>query len=210
MRPNEIRQQHDGRHGGTEGFDPESWRRDFDPSGRRGRRGRGPGRGRGRGGFGPGFGPGGFGPGRRANRGDVRAAILALLAEEPMHGYQIISVLDERTDGAWKPSPGSVYPTLQMLEDEGLVRAEASGGKNVFHLTDAGREAAEAGESAPWEAVAGDAAAVDFRRTISQLVMAFKQVAQTGTPDQVQRAGVVLNDARKALYGILAEDVESS
>ena len=148
-------------------------------------------------------------PAPRMGRGDVRTAILVSLTEAPMHGYQIIQAIEARTNGAWKPSPGSVYPTLQMLEDEGLVRAEATGGKNVFHLTDAGREAADEGESAPWEAVAGDAATVDLRRTIGQLVMAFKQVAQTGTPDQVQRAGVILNDARKALYGILAEDVES-
>jgi len=125
-----------------------------------------------------------------------------------MHGYQIISELEERTGGAWKPSPGSVYPTLQMLEDEGLVRPEADGGKNVFHLTDAGREVAEAGDAAPWEAVAGDATANDLRRTFGQLVMAFKQVAQTGTPDQLERATKILNDARKAIYGILAEDAE--
>ena len=210
MRPNENRQQYQQHDGGPDGFAPDAWRQAFDPSGRRGRRGRGPGRGRGRGGFGPGFGPGAFGPGRRANRGDVRAAVLALLAEAPMHGYQIISELDERTGGAWKPSPGSVYPTLQMLEDEGLVRSEAEGGKNVFHLTGSGTEAAAAGEAAPWEAVAGDAAAGDLRRTIAQLAMAFKQVAQTGTPDQIQRATAVLNDARKALYGILAEDIEPS
>jgi len=139
----------------------------------------------------------------------VRAAILALLAEEPMHGYQIISELDQRTGGAWKPSPGSVYPTVQMLEDEGLVRAEAEGGKNVVHLTEAGREAAAAGEPAPWEAVAGDAGQLALRNNLGGLIAAFKQVAQTGSPDQVQRASTVLNDARKALYGILAEDLPS-
>ena len=199
---------------GPDGFDPWMWRSSFAPSGRRGRRGRGPGRGGpgrggpGRGGFGPGR--GGFAPGgRRANRGDVRAAILALLAEEPMHGYQIISELDQRTGGAWKPSPGSVYPTVQMLEDEGLVRAEAEGGKNVVHLTEAGREAAAAGEPAPWEAVAGDAGQLALRNNLGGLIAAFKQVAQTGSPDQVQRASTVLNDARKALYGILAEDLPS-
>lgn len=178
-----------------------------DPMLREGRRSRGAGRGHGRG---QGR-RGGYGPGaRRANRGDVRAAILALLGQEPMHGYQVISEIDERTGGAWKPSPGSVYPTLQMLEDEGLVRSEATGGKNVFHLTETGREAAEAGEAAPWDAVAGDAAAVDVRRTIGQLGMAFRQVVQVGTAEQVQRASAILNDARKAIYGILAEDVEES
>jgi DNA-binding PadR family transcriptional regulator len=155
--------------------------------------------------MGHGFGGRGFG-GRRAGRGDVRAAILALLLEQPMHGYQVISELDERTGGVWKPSPGSVYPTLQMLEDEGLVAADADGGKKVFRLTDDGRAAAEAGESAPWEAVVGDAGQLGLRQNIGQLLAAFKQVAQTGTPEQIERARTVLNDARKALYGILAED----
>jgi DNA-binding PadR family transcriptional regulator len=206
MRPHDMRQHR----GATPGGVADGWRDGYGPSGRRGRFGRGPARGMGRrGGFGPGFGPGFGRGGRRANRGDVRAAVLALLKEQPMHGYQIITELEERTAGAWKPSPGSVYPTLQLLEDEGLVRAEAEGGKNVFHLTDAGREAAEAGEEAPWEAVAGDAAAMDLRRLIGQLAMAFGQVVETGTPDQIQRARDVLNDARKALYGILAEDVET-
>ena len=173
-----------------------------DPFGRRVGRGRpirGSGRGRGRGGY-------RSRSGGRANRGDVRAAVLALLAEQPMHGYQIISELDERTGGAWKPSPGSVYPTLQMLADEGLVRSEPEGGKNVFHLTDSGRRTAAEGDSAPWDAVAGDGATVDVRRTIAQLAMAFKQVTHTGTVDQVERATRILNDARKAIYGILAED----
>lgn len=173
-----------------------------DPFGRRVGRGRpirGSGRGRGRGGY-------RSRSGGRANRGDVRAAVLALLAEAPMHGYQIISELDERTGGAWKPSPGSVYPTLQMLADEGLVRSEPEGGKNVFHLTDSGRRAAAEGDSAPWNAVAGDGATVDVRRTIAQLAMAFKQVTHSGTVDQVERATRILNDARKAIYGILAED----
>jgi len=132
--------------------------------------------------------------------------VLALLAEQPMHGYQIISELDARTGGAWKPSPGSVYPTLQMLADEGLVRSEPEGGKNVFHLTDSGRRTAAEGDSAPWDAVAGDGATVDVRRTIAQLAMAFKQVTHTGTADQLERATRILNDARKAIYGILAED----
>ena len=103
---------------------------------RRHRRGR---YGHGRGGFGGGpF----FGPGRRAGRGDIRAAILTLLAEEPMHGYQVIQVISERSGGNWTPSPGSVYPTLQQLEDEGLIEAAASeSGRRVFALTDDGRAA---------------------------------------------------------------------
>ena len=90
------------------------------------------------------YGPG-YAFGRRAGRGDIRAAILALLAEQPMHGYQIIQELTERTGGVWRPSPGSVYPTLQQLEDEELVRETASdSGKRVYELTDAGREQAAA------------------------------------------------------------------
>ncbi len=133
--------------------------------------------------------------------------MLALLADEPMHGYQVITELAERTHGGWKPSPGSVYPTLQMLADEGLVRAEAEGGRNVFHLTDDGRVAAAAVGPAPWEEFVGDGRGVDVRRAIAQIAMAFQQVVDTGTPDQVERSRGVLNDARKALYGILAEDV---
>lgn len=179
----------------------------FDPPGPRFRRGRGPGgpgRGR-RGGHGFG-GRGSFPGGHKASRGDVRAAILALLAEQPMHGYQMIAELDERTGGVWKPSPGSVYPTLQMLEDEGLVRPDADGGKKVFHLTDDGRAAAEQGDTAPWEAVVGDAAHVGLRNTAVGVMSAAVQVSQAGTPEQIERARAILNGARKSLYGLLAED----
>ena len=89
--------------------------------------------------FGPGFGPG-FGRGQRARRGDVRAALLALLAEEPRNGYQLMQEIERRTEGVWRPSPGSVYPALQQLEDEGLVRAQEGGGRKLFELTDDGRE----------------------------------------------------------------------
>ena len=123
-----------------------------------------------------------------------------------MHGYQMISELDERTGGAWSPSPGSVYPTLQLLEDEGLVEPTAEGGKKVFHLTDAGSEAAAAGDPAPWEAASGDVTQMALGQAVRSLMAAFQQVARTGTVDQIGRATVVINDARKALYGILAED----
>ena len=106
------------------------------------------------GGYGPGgYGTGGYGGhgrGRMTRRGDVRAAILALLAEKPMHGYQVISELDARTEGRWRPSAGSIYPTLQLLEDEGLVTGEESGGKRRFSLTDAGRADAEEIDRPPW------------------------------------------------------------
>ena len=116
------------------------------------------GRGRHRGGgpFGFGFpGPGGpFGRPQRARRGDVRAALLTLLAEEPRNGYGLMQEIERRSDGVWRPSPGSVYPALQQLEDEGLVRSEEREGRRTFHLTDAGRQAAQAAgaEGAPWDA----------------------------------------------------------
>jgi DNA-binding PadR family transcriptional regulator len=153
-------------------------------------------------GHGPRFG------GHKARRGDIRAAILALLAEAPMHGYQIIQELTERTEGVWRPSPGSVYPTLQQLEDEDLIVPSASEtGKRVFELTDAGREAA-ASAPVPWEAVAGEAddALVDLRELAMQVMAATRQVASAGTAAQLEAAQGILRDARKALYRLLADD----
>src|ERR1700761_296990 len=105
-------------------------------------------------GFGGGFGGRGRG-GPRARRGDVRAAVLALLADRPMHGYEMIKEIEERSDGAWTPSAGSIYPMLQLLEDEGLIRGEDSDGKRRFSLTDSGRaeQAEKADAVAPWDAV---------------------------------------------------------
>jgi DNA-binding PadR family transcriptional regulator len=161
-----------------------------------------------------GFGPmGGFGPsargGGRARRGDVRAAILALLADEPMHGYQVIQELSDRTEGAWRPSPGSIYPTLQMLEDEGLVEAHEQEGKRVFSLTEQGRAEVEARSGpAPWEDASGDADEPrwQLREAFFQLAAAAMQVGTTGTSEQIERAKASLTDARKALYAILSED----
>lgn len=150
----------------------------------------------------------GFGPGR-ARRGDVRTAVLRLLAEQPMHGYQIIQELGERSGGAWSPSAGSVYPTLQLLADEGLVTAEETSGKKVFSLTEAGTEAvaALADQPAPWEeAAVGDAAASDYREAAGKLMQAVFQIGKSGTKEQREASLEVLNDARKKLYAILAED----
>ena len=150
----------------------------------------------------------GYAFGRRAGRGDIRAAILALLAEQPMHGYQIIQELTERTGGAWRPSPGSVYPTLQQLEDEELVRETASeSGKRVYELTDAGREQASA-TTAPWTAAAdeNDEALVALRDLVHQVLAATRQVAQAGSAAQLEAAQAVLRDARRSLYRLLAED----
>jgi DNA-binding PadR family transcriptional regulator len=152
-------------------------------------------------------GPGGA-FGRRAGRGDIRAAILALLAEQPMHGYQIIQELAERTGGVWRPSPGSVYPTLQQLEDEELVRETASdSGKRVYELTEAGREQASQAPT-PWTAVAaeGDDGLVALRDLAHQVLAATRQVAHAGSAAQIEAAQAVLRDARKSLYRLLAED----
>ncbi|MEV0403420.1 PadR family transcriptional regulator [Actinoallomurus sp. NPDC050550] len=162
-------------------------------------------------GFGPGFGPRGRGGrgGRRMKRGNVRAAILALLAERPMHGYEMIQELANRTGGIWRPSPGSVYPTLQLLEDEGLISGQESSGKKLFALTDEGRgEAESAGRTPPWAEVTEDAgaAATHVHTAMGQLMMAIRQVMHAGNEDQRERALDVINDARRRLYGILADD----
>ena len=151
-----------------------------------------------------------FGGGRRAGRGDIRAAILALLSEESMHGYQIIRELSDRTGGAWTPSPGSVYPTLQQLEDEELVEEQKSeSGRRVYALTAAGRAQADAlPKPAPWEAAAAAAHGEegDLRGLVFQVLGAVRNVAMAGTPAQIEAAQEVLRSARKSLYRILAED----
>jgi DNA-binding PadR family transcriptional regulator len=156
--------------------------------------------------------PGFLGRGPRAGRGDVRAAILALLAEQPMHGYQIMRELGERSGGVWRPSPGSIYPTLQQLEDEELVRPETGdAGRRVFALTDAGKEAqkAAAGGPAPWDEVGveGDASALELRDLVGQVVNAARQVLHAGEASQIAQAKDVLRETRRKLYRILAEDV---
>jgi DNA-binding PadR family transcriptional regulator len=161
--------------------------------------------------FGGGFrGPGGW-RGARAGRGDVRAAVLALLAEQPVNGYQIMQELARRSRGIWRPSPGSVYPALQQLEDEGLVRAEEQEGRRVFLLTDAGRTYVEEHRgdlTAPWEAVSEgvDQGMVELRDLAFSVAGAVMQVAQAGTDAQLDQAKQVLTDSRRALYRILADE----
>ena len=125
-----------------------------------------------------------LGPGPRAGRGDIRAAILALLVEGPMHGYQIMRELSERTGGVWRPSPGSVYPTLQQLQDEALVSSvETESGRRTFELTEEGRRAAAELETpAPWETVAdeSESAGVELRDLVFQVIAAARQVVQAG------------------------------
>ncbi len=204
----------------------EEWADPRDPRGHRGhRRGRvrvGPGWGSGpefglRGGpFGPPFGPPRFGGrGPRVRRGDVRAAILDLLAEgQPWNGYQIIQEIAARTEGVWRPSAGSVYPALQQLEDEALIQAQAGEDRRrMFTLTEEGRAyvTEHADElRASWDAVTGsvDDAEVELRGMIRQVMVAVSQVSQAGSAAQVKQAGKILADTRRALYRILAADDE--
>ena len=170
-----------------------------------------------------GHGPGGWGPPgdprgwggrrRRMRRGDVRAAILVLLDEQPSTGYRLIEEIERRSEGQWRPSPGSVYPTLQQLEDEGLVRPEGPEGRRAYQLTDAGRthvseHAEELGS--PWDAVTESAGegVRDFQFLIAQLVIAARQVAQVGSVKQAEEAKRILGEARRGLYRVLAEDAE--
>jgi DNA-binding PadR family transcriptional regulator len=215
------------------------WTPDFEPT-RRQRGGRGHGRHGGHGGpwggpwggpmggpppwvaqmFGPDAASGGPGGGRRrarVRRGDVRSAILDVLhtSPEPVNGYQVIQQIAERTDGVWKPSPGSVYPTIAQLEDEGFVE-DAPTGRKAVQLTEAGtayvQEHSEemAAVWAPFVEVEDDAEAVNFKQVIGQTVGAIIQVATTGTPDQREKAIEILGDTRRRLYGLLAEGPEDT
>ena len=164
------------------GFGPE-----FDP---RGERGRGHRRGR---------------PGR-AGRGDVRTAILKLLGEEPMHGYQLMQAVADRTGGGWRLSPGAVYPTIAQLEDEGLVQVSREGGRKLVTLTDDGRAHVETlGDVDPFAAFGGeDGDRVDLRGAIGEVMGAAAQLARVADPAQLAAAAKVLSDTRRALYLILA------
>jgi len=147
--------------------------------------------------------------GTRAGRGELRSAVLTLLAEQPMHGYQIIHEIEERSSGNWKPSAGSVYPTLQLLADEGLVIAEESNGRKIYSLTEAGREeVAESDVSAPWESTGPESGKgfAALPKAGVELAQAAAQVGRTGTAKQVQEAVAVLDEARRKLYSILAQD----
>lgn len=167
--------------------------------------------------FGPWAGPRrGRGPrggeGRRAGRGDVRLAILALLAEEPKHGYQLIQEIADRSEGAWNPSPGSVYPALSALQDEGLIDDEKLDGRRVFSLTAAGREYVAANPEALAKVFAANSPSpeheefTDMRQLMFGVGAAALNVMQGGTESQREQAREVLNRARRDLYRILAEE----
>jgi len=162
--------------------------------------------------MGPAMGKWLYGRGPRARRGDVRAAILDLLAEgEPWNGYQIIREIAERTHGVWRPSAGSVYPALQQLEDEGLISPEGEGRRRMYSLTDQGRAYAEAHADElreSWDAAAGmaDDAALELGEMIRQVMMAVMEVRRVGSASQLAAARRVLAETRRSMYRILADD----
>jgi DNA-binding PadR family transcriptional regulator len=126
-----------------------------------------------------------------------------------MHGYEMIQQIAERSNGIWQPSPGSVYPTLQLLADEGLITAtESDGSKKLFELTDEGRAAAEKIETPPWDEIAkgADPGHVKLRAAVGQLFGAVAQSAHTATSEQQERVVEIINNARREIYGILGED----
>lgn len=184
------------------GHEPPEGRRGHGPRGE----GRGPERGEGRG---PGRGGrrGPDGSRGRARRGDVRIATLLLLADQPMHGYQIMEAMAERTGGTWRPSPGAVYPTIAQLEDEGLVRTEAEGGRKLVTLTATGQSLVEEQRAAwgdPFAELGGRDSGPDLRGPLHEVHAAARQVAVSGDRSQVEQAAAVLAEARRALYLILA------
>jgi DNA-binding PadR family transcriptional regulator len=169
------------------------------------------------GGFGPPFGfggPRGFGRhGGKARRGDIRTAALLLLAEEPRNGYAIMQEIEQRSNGVWRPSPGSVYPALAQLEDEGLIRSEDADGRKQFAITDSGREQIAGRPQdapAPWDTLADGVSSEvqELFGLMRQVWMAFMQVVQTATEKQVAEAKQVLTETRRAIYRILADGDE--
>ncbi|GAA4027307.1 hypothetical protein GCM10022247_60350 [Allokutzneria multivorans] len=165
--------------------------------------GGGPGWERGRGRGGPHGGPGG-----RRRRGNVRAALLALLTERPMHGYEMIQEIAERSEGSWKPSPGSVYPTLQMLTDEGLISTEESEGRRLHTLTEAGRAEAEKIDTEElWGGLTNPVSPAEqqLREAYGQFAMAFQQAAYAIPAEDQLRLLAILKEARREIYTLLAE-----
>jgi DNA-binding PadR family transcriptional regulator len=139
----------------------------------------------------------------------VRAAVLALLAERPMHGYEMLQELARRTQDLWRPSPGSLYPALQLLEDQGLVRSAEADGRRRFELTDNGRaeQAARPAGPLPWETMLGAADPGDMalNAILRQVEVAIGQVAEAGTAEQKTKAQALLAELRRQVYLLLAE-----
>ncbi|HZJ06065.1 MAG TPA: PadR family transcriptional regulator [Nocardioidaceae bacterium] len=148
--------------------------------------------------------------GPKVRRGDVRAAILDVLAIEPMNGYQIIAQIADRSGGAWKPSPGSVYPTLQQLEDEGLVEPHEGGARKLLQLTAEGRAYVEEHPEemgATWRVFdeSTEQETGELKPVIGQVMSAVWQIVASGSSQQQADAAEILADTRRRLYGLLAE-----
>ena len=145
--------------------------------------------------------------GPRMGRGDVRTAILSLLTDGPMHGYQIIQEIEKRSSGAWKPSAGSVYPTLQLLADEGVIQAKEAEGRKTYSLTKTGKAEAESAGAAPWEGIgAKGARTMVLPKAGVKLAEAAGQIARGGNAEQVDAAVAIIDDARRKLYAVLAQE----
>jgi len=144
--------------------------------------------------------------GGRVPKGNVRGLLLAALLEDPAHGYELMRRLEEQADGRWRPSPGSVYPLLQMLEDEGLVRGSDEAGRKVYELTPEGR--AQADDSRLRDLAAGPSAPahLDLRAEVQRLHSAARQVGMAGDAAQVEQAVTIVRNARQALYRLLADE----
>ena len=174
------------------------WREQQHPQSHRGRGGRG--------------GPGRYGRGR-AQRGDVRTAILLVLADQPMHGYQIMQAMGDRTGGAWRPSPGAVYPTIAQLEDEGLVTTQEEGGRRLVTLTPEGSAYLEERSTRlgdPFADFAGQPSRPDLREGMQELQAAARQIVTSGSAAQIEAAAQVLAQARRSLYLILAGEPDEA
>jgi DNA-binding PadR family transcriptional regulator len=161
-------------------------------------------------GFGRHGGPPHRGGPRRTRRGDIRLALLSGLTDGPAHGYELIQRLSDRTGGRWKPSPGSVYPTLQMLEEAGFASSSQQDDKRVYSITEAGQaelqaKMAEAGGTPPWMDPESAGGHDDLRKAVGQLMMAAKQVGMSDNQTQIETATGIINEARRALYQRLAE-----
>jgi DNA-binding PadR family transcriptional regulator len=142
----------------------------------------------------------------RVRRGDVQAAILTLLGDGEMHGYQVITELARRSGGRWRPGAGSIYPTLRNLEENGLIIGRDEDGKRVFRLTETGAKAAAGADGTPWQEFEEDSPSARLRSATQNLVSALGQLEAVGTPEQILRAVETLKSARKAIYLALAED----
>jgi DNA-binding PadR family transcriptional regulator len=154
----------------------------------------------------------GGGHGRhRARRGALLGAVLTLLNERPMHGYELITELEDRSEGQWRPSPGAMYPALKKMVMHELVTAEEVDGKRQFSLTDAGRERLaeiqakrDDDDGEPWEQT-GTGGRGELRGSIAELIGQARQIGRFGTTDQIDQARGVFDDAKRKLYAILAE-----